>query len=492
MNAYSIIVQMDKIVICNSSSILFWICKTSSVPLFVHIKMINHNTIIKKLGVDKAIAYTSLNSTLNAIFGVFSVFLYATCLSKTEQGYFYTFGSIMAISVFFELGFTGIMTQYVAHEHAHLSWEKDGKKLVGDRVHLSRLASLLHFCVKWYAIVAFLYLIALQFFGISFFVEFGEDSSISWKVPWIILSSMSAWGLFTAPVFSFMAGLDLVKEMAKMRFYRTIISTIVTWGCLIGGLGLYSMAIASMVFSVYVVLYFLYYGFWKILKNIWITPIQERVNYIKEIFPYQWKISLSWMSGYFIFQFMNPIIFATAGAVAAGQFGMSLNVLNSIRNFSMSWIGTKIPLMSRLIELKNYIQLDKIFRKSVVQEIIVCTTLLVIFWIIIFSLNITQITINGKILGERFLDYLPLLLITIPVVILAVNDNLATYIRCHKKEPYLIVSICAGIANLASVIILGKLFGLVGITAGYCALNILFFPWGYWIYHTCKKNWHNE
>ncbi len=456
------------------------------------IKKIHYNKIANVLGVDKAIAYTSLNGVLGAVFGILSVFLYATCLSKTEQGYYYTFGAIMAISIFFELGFTGIMTQYVAHEHAHLSWEPDGKTLVGETVHLSRLSSLLHFCVKWYAIVAFLYLLALQIFGISFFVEYGEDSNISWKAPWIILSFMSAWGLFTAPVFSFMTGLDFVKEMAKMGFYRTIITTNITWACLIGGLGLYSMAISSMISAIYVFIYFINHGFWIILKGIWITPIHEKVNYIKEIFPYQWKIALSWMSGYFIFQFMNPVIFATSGAVAAGQFGMSLNVLNSIRNFSMSWIGTKIPLMSRLIELKEYIQLDKIFKKTIVQEVIVCTTMLILFLVIIFVLNTTQIAVNGKILGERFLDYLPLLLITIPVVVQAVNDNLATYLRCHKKEPYLIVSICAGIANMASVILSGKLFGLIGITAGYCALNILFFPWGYWIYHTCKNNWHNE
>ena len=451
-----------------------------------------YNQFTNVLGVDKAIAYTSLNGVLGALFGVMSVFLYATCLSKTEQGYYYTFGSIMAISIFFELGFTGIMTQYVAHEHAHLAWNNNGKTLVGDVTHLSRLSSLLHFCVKWYAVIAFLYLLTLQLFGITFFAEYGEDNSISWKVPWIILCFMSAWGLFSAPVFSFMTGLDLVKEMAKMGFYRTIITTGVTWACLIGGLSLYSMAISSVVAAIYVIAYFIHHGFWTILRNIWITPIHEKVNYIKEIFPYQWKIALSWMSGYFIFQFMNPVIFATAGAVAAGQFGMSLNVLNSIRNFSMSWIGTKVPLMSRLIELKEYIQLDRIFKKTIIQEVIVCITLIIIFWIIIFVLNITQIAVNGKILGERFLDYIPLLLITIPVVIQAINDNFATYLRCHKREPFLMVSICAGIANMCSVLLSGKFFGLVGITAGYCALTILFFPWGYWIYHTCKIKWHNE
>ena len=314
--------------------------------------------IANRIGMDKAIAYTSGNGILSAFIGVFSVVLYATCLTKEEQGYYYTFASVLAIQGFFELGFTGIMTQFVAHEHAHLKWDIDGIGLDGESKFRSRLASLLHICVKWYSLVAILFLIVLQFAGTFFFEEFGKDEGVDWKLPWAIISCMSAWSLFTSPLFSFMNGLGLVKDMAKMNFYRTIVNTIILWGCLLFGLKLYSMAFSAIVSALFVLLYFATHNFFKILLDIWKTEIQERVSYMKEIFPYQWKIALSWMSGYFIFNFMNPVIFATVGSVAAGQFGMSLNVLNQIRNFAMSWITTKIPLMSRLIELKEYFDLD--------------------------------------------------------------------------------------------------------------------------------------
>ena len=62
--------------------------------------------IASKIGMDKAIAYTSGNGVIGAVIGVFSVVLYATCLTKEEQGYYYTFGSVLAIQGFFELGFT--------------------------------------------------------------------------------------------------------------------------------------------------------------------------------------------------------------------------------------------------------------------------------------------------------------------------------------------------------------------------------------------------
>lgn len=450
-------------------------------------KLIN---IAQKLGMDKAIAYTSGNGIIGALIGVFSVALYATCLTKEEQGYYYTFASVLAIQGFFELGFTGIMTQFVAHEHAHLTWGKDGVALEGDNKYRSRLASLLHICVKWYSVVAILFLIALQVAGTFFFEEFGKDEEVDWKSPWLIISAMSAWSLFSAPLFSFVNGLGLVKDIAKMGFYRTIVNVIVLWSSLLLGMKLYSMAFSAIVAAVYTVCYFVNHRFFKILHGVWRTEIYERVSYMKEIFPYQWRIALSWMSGYFIFSFMNPVIFATVGSVAAGQFGLSLNVLNQIRNFAMSWITTKIPLMSRLIELKDYFQLDKIFRKTVIQEVFVCLALLVGFWLTILVLREMQFSFNGNVLSERFLDYLPLLLVSIPVAIQAVTDNLATYLRCHKQEPFLVISIVNGIASAASILIMGKYFGLYGITGGYSILAIAFFPWAYCIYKTKRAEWH--
>ena len=36
--------------------------------------------------------------------------------------------------------------------------------------------------------------------------------------------------------------------------------------------------------------------------------------------------------GYFIFQLFNPVLFATEGAVVAGQMGMTLAALNGIKH----------------------------------------------------------------------------------------------------------------------------------------------------------------
>ena len=151
-----------------------------------------------------------------------------------------------------------------------------------------------------------------------------------------------------------------------------------------------------------------------ILLNLLHVNVTERVGYISEIFPYQWRIALSWISGYFIFQLFNPVLFATEGAVV-GQMGMTLQALNAIQAFSMNWLYTKVPLYSRLIALKDYVQLDSIFNKTLKQMSSVCLFLLTIFFVVICILKETEFSFSGNVIADRFLGYIPLLLMMIPV-----------------------------------------------------------------------------
>ena len=214
---------------------------------------------------------------------------------------------------------------------------------------------------------------------------------------------------------------------------------------------------------------------------------------MKEIFPYQWKIALSWMSGYFIFQLFNPVLFATEGAKVAGQMGMTLTVLNAINALSMNWITTKVPLFSRLIELKDYFNLDKIFNKTVWQETSICLGLLIVYVLGVEFLRYFQIGFHGNLIGERFLAFLPMVLMCLPVFTNQFVFSVATYLRCHKKEPFLIQSLVMGVLTMLSTVFLGKEYGLYGICVGYCVLSILVsFPWGMIIFITKKKEWHGK
>lgn len=444
------------------------------------------------IGMDKSIAYSSGARIVQGFTGVASVFFITSFLTGVEQGFYYTFGSILALQVFFELGLTGIMTQYVAHEASHLSLGDDGK-YEGEEKYKSRLASLLRFCVKWYALISVLVFVFLLVVGYVYFKKYGgAHTDVNRQIPWLLICIGTAIKLFQSPLNSILMGLGFVKDMSKAGFYQQIILPAFTWVGLACGFKLYVMGIGFLLSVIYWQIFITKEGLAKILINLWHTSIIEKVGYMKEIFPYQWRIALSWVSGYFIFQLFNPVLFATEGAVVAGQMGMTLQALNAIQAFSFSWLNTKIPLYSKLIALKDYVQLDNIFNKTLKQMASVCFSLLSLFFLVIWILHLTELSINGNLLSDRFLDYLPMLFMTVPVFLQQFVNSWATYLRCHKKEPFLLNSICAGICMGTGTFVFGHMYGLYGVTISYCILSILFFPWGYYLYKSNKIKWHGK
>lgn len=446
--------------------------------------------IAGKLGMDKAIAYSSGARIFQAFAGVISVFFIATFLTGAEQGYYFTFGSILAIQTFFELGFTDIITQYVAHEVAHLNI-KENLVYEGEERYLSRLTYLIRFCMKWYLVIAIAFFIVVNIVGIVFFSSYGtEGVEVDWKLPWLILSFSTALKLFQSPFTAIFNGLGRVKDMMQITFYQHLILPVSQWILFACGFKLYVVGISSML-GVLVWFIFVYKSKLKdLFLNLLKGEITEKISYVKEIFPYQWKIALSWISGYFIFQLFNPVLFATEGAVVAGQMGMTITVLNAIQGLVLSWQTTKVPSYSGWIEMKKYGQLDSVFNKTTKQVLIICSALISIMFAGIWFLRVTHFGFRGNELGNRFLGYLPMAILTLPYLLNQLVNSWAIYLRCHKQEPYLITSVVGGIMQCLSVFILGNAYGLYGMTIGYCFVALSLLPWNYSIYKNKKREWH--
>lgn len=441
-----------------------------------------------KLGIDGAIAFTSLSRIIQAVGGIVSVILVASLLDGIEQGFYYTFASILAIQVFFELGLNGIITQYVAHETAHL--KEVGNSYEGNETNLSRIASLLHFTVKWFSLLAVFVFILLLIIGFVFFnYYYKSETYVDWHLPWVLLSVGTTFNFIISPILAFMEGLGKVKDIAKIRVFQQVASLIVLWLGLIFGFKLYVGGISSII-GVLVLLVLLIKRFLPLLINIYKQSITEKVSYRIEIFPLQWRIALSWIGGYFIFQLFNPVLFATEGPIVAGQMGMTLSVLNAVLALSYAWVSTKIPVFSKYIAQKDYFNLDKLFNVTFAQSSIVNFSGLSGIFFTIFCIRYFDVYLSGKQVGDKFLTYLPLFLMSISFFMNHLIASWAVYLRCHKREPMLLNSVVYGVLSCFSTIVLGNKYGLLGITAGYCVVSIIIAAWAYFIFISKKNKWH--
>lgn len=98
-------------------------------------------------------------------------------------------------------------------------------------------------------------------------------------------------------------GVGKVKEMSAISFYQQIVIPLVSWIGLACSWKLYVLGVGYLLSVLVWQLYVQCHHLHQILINLWNERITKRVAYFKEIFSYQWRIAISWVSGYYIFNF---------------------------------------------------------------------------------------------------------------------------------------------------------------------------------------------
>jgi hypothetical protein len=194
----------------------------------------------------------------------------------------------------------------------------------------------------------------------------------------------------------------------------------------------------------------------------------HRIQWRAEVWPFQWRIAISWLCGYFIFQIFTPVLFAFKGPVVAGQMGMSLSLANALQSVSISWVNTKAAPFGAMISRKQYLELDKIFFRAVKQSVVVSLIGVVSLSLFCLCLNLEHLSFAQRLLSPPVLAAL-LLTTTINAVIFAE----ALYLRAHKQEKFLLNSILTSMLVGSSTYYFGKYYGAAAIVASYFFIDIL-------------------
>ena len=120
-------------------------------------------------GLDIHVFHTLLFRGWSVLAGGLSIVLIPVFLSPTQQGFYYTFASVLALQVFFELGLNQVIIQLVSHDAAHLTIHDDGK-VTGDAGRIHRLNGLVRLLRRWYTFAAVLFVVLAGGVGWVFFV----------------------------------------------------------------------------------------------------------------------------------------------------------------------------------------------------------------------------------------------------------------------------------------------------------------------------------
>jgi hypothetical protein len=438
-------------------------------------------------GLDRAIAFTLMARSWSALAGVVTVVLIAHFLTPSEQGYYYTFYSLVALQVVFELGFSFVVMQLAAHERAALTFTRDGR-VEGSPVALSRLASVLQISVRWYSVAAVFMLATLMPTGLYFFGKHQHvNVAVAWKGPWCLLVAVVALTFQLDPVFAFVEGCGFVSEIARMRLGQALLGSLLAWAALATHHGLYSPAMLILGQGTVQLVFVSKANLRRMLTSLLYHPVgRNSVGWRDEIWPFQWRIAITWLSSYFISQLFNPILFIYQGPIAAGRMGMSLSIASSIGTVGLAWMSTKASPFGNMVARGEIPALDRLFFRTLWQSTFLLATVAVGFFL---CLVIAEHSFPK--IAMRVLPPWALALLLLTTVMNHVGFSEALYLRAHKREPFLLQALVVAIVITISTLLLGRFWGANAVTVGYFVIAGLFgLPWGTYIFVTKRREWY--
>jgi hypothetical protein len=419
---------------------------------------------------DYHVGYSLLLRTWNVASGALLVFLVPMFLTPQEQGYYFTFSSIIALQVFFELGMNFVLTQIVSSDRPFV--EISGNELIGAGDRVDRISKVFKLSLRWYSVTMCAFLIVMVLFGFTFFRLEGQNDLVRWETPWILLAILSAFNLFISPFLSIFEGLGFVGEIARMRLFQSVASSILMVIVFWGGGGLFVACIPALMSAVFGTLWLALRL--KFIKSIFIikhNATESNFNWRNDILPLQWRVSVSWISGYLIFSLYNPIFFSKFGSVVSGKIGLILAVYSALLTLSISWVNANLPKMSGLAATGQIKTLNNTFYK--LMRISVSINFITGFFFILAIYF-------GKGIGIPIMDRFPgvdtVFYIYLIFFLQLISGCLALYVRAFKQELFVVSSVATALISFFSLYF-GAYFSLN--TAIICCLfgNLLACLW---------------
>lgn len=384
---------------------------------------------------NKDLKATLFNQIARVLSGPIIFSIIPFYLNSVEQGYWFTFTSLSALMVFADLGFSSIVLQFSAHEFAFLEFNKHGL-ITGKEDNLFRLASFFEFSIKWFAKVSCFIFPLITLFG-YFFLE-GRDNTINWKLPWIAYSISSILFFFNSIILCFFEGCGSVSIIQKIRMKMCIIGAIITTLGLIINLKLFVLPLTSFISSIFS-LTCIYLKYRRAFTQLFLLSNKVCINWYGHFLPLLLRYGVSWCSGYLTFQLFTPIAFKYFGADYAGKVGLSLSMWSVGMSISLSWITSITPKLNMLVAEKKWKELDSIFNKYIVNTMLTFLAGSVLYFLIALFFS------HKIMLFNRILDFSSMLILAFASEMQLVVTCIATYLRAHKKEPMMLISIFSAI-----------------------------------------------
>lgn len=415
-----------------------------------------------------------------ALSGLLSILFITHYLSPELQGWYYSFISIAALYTLCDLGLSVVLVQTSAHLFVKLHWLSSGR-LAGDEEGCFR--GLVCWSTKHYAVLALLYFMLAIPGGVLFFGGHPKlvGHEVAWGAPWMLLSTIMAVSILSVPFLALIEGSGRVNEVYRIRLIQGVLGSLGCWTVLVLGGELWATVMAPG-FGVMIVAAWLARRYSSLLSDAYFQK-DHGYHWGKTVWPLQWRVGLSWLSGYLLTQIYTPVLFHYQGAIVAGQMGLTLTVANMVGLLAQSWIVRDVPAMAQAVAKRDWLEFDRIFSRdfavSTAAYLGGATTLCLVHHYI-----------SNTVYSQRVLSLWPFVGLLAVVLVNHITGALATQLRSYKQEPLVWVAVAGSLITVPCALWAASVYSVDGVVAAILAVQLFFIlPVAVWLWKKCNKIW---
>ncbi len=402
---------------------------------------------VLKLINDHGLRATTLNRLVALVSSGISLLIVGVLIDPISQGWYYYFLGLVAIQSLLELGFNGVVIQFMAHEFSMLNQNKG-----------SSLRSLTKISFYWNIALSLIFVVGVGIpvsFILKHQIAYGDDKAWTW---WVLVFTTSGSFLLN-PWKSLLDGSNQIHLTQRCYLVSTVIGSCVLWYGMLRGAGVLSLAYSCLVsFMIQGV------GLARLIRPIWGRILKNSQNEFLEMHLFkkqQMKVGASWLMGYFSGQTLVLFVFSNMGPVAAGQVGMSAQLSQALFSLGSIWIYPKTPLFAQYHRMGN----KEAFGHLVNRGVYITTMLTIIFG----ACALSVVYLLESVGFHRFAPFYCNVLIVLTVIIQQASQVWSISVRYMRREPFVLLSFVFGALMVVNYYIStkwGSLFLLYSINLG--------------------------
>lgn len=417
--------------------------------------------LARRFEFDRAVLYVLAARAWQTIAGPITILLIATRLTPLEQGFYYSFGSLLSLQSLFELNLGVVLVIAAGREWTQLRLDKGGH-VAGDAHAADRVAALEHFGHKWYSAAALLCWLVVGGVGLWMFREAPAGGLPAWMVTVTAASMM----LLYLPGLFLLQGCRQVEAVNRNYLVQSICGSLAVWIFILAGTGLWAVAASWTVKVAWDawLIRGMYAPFFRSLRNR--TP--PSINWMSEIWPLQWRLALQSIAIAAATSSFVLSLFEMRSEADGGRMGMTLSVLNMVLWGGLAWVQTRIPVLAGYGRHNDRHAYDRLFLRVAAASLLAVAVASVGSIFVIVGMRLLELRI-----AERFIGTTAFALIAVATITHHALNCLTIYSRTRQREPFVLPTVLLNLTIAAGVWAVAAPLGELGVSAVYAGLLVI-------------------